>query len=135
METGRIGIVTRSPALAGEVGRQLSLFGLGASRIECLPVQGHDATTHLDLLKMFNGHWGTDAVLLLGAIAPDEEAACTEWIAGHMKKPVIAFLDGTDPAHAQEERLRACGVHTSRDPATIGELTASLVECPWLPFD
>ena len=135
MEHGRIGIVARSPALVSEAGRQLAVFGLGASRIECLPAQGPGGATHLDLLKMFNGHWGTDAVLLLGAIAPDEEEACATWIAGHMKKPVIAFLDGADPAHAQEERLRASGVHTSRDPATIGELTASLVECPWLPFD
>jgi succinyl-CoA synthetase alpha subunit len=31
MEAGRIGIVSRSPALADEVGRQLSTYGLGAS--------------------------------------------------------------------------------------------------------
>lgn len=134
MDRGRIGIVARSPALVREVGRQLSTFGLGASKVECLPAQ-RDGLTHLDVLKTFNAHWGTDAVLLLGAIDAHEEAACTAWIARHMNKPVIGFIDPADPAHAQQERLRACGVHMSRDAARIGELTASLVDSPWLPFD
>jgi succinyl-CoA synthetase alpha subunit len=132
MERGRIGIVTRSAALAREVQRGLPMFGLGASRIVSLPAQG---MTHLALLKMFEAHWGTDAVLLLGAIDAGEEEACTEWIARHMDKPVIGFIDEDDAAHAQQERLRACGVHMSRDAESIGELTASLVDSPWLPFD
>jgi succinyl-CoA synthetase alpha subunit len=132
MESGRIGIVSRSPALADEVGRQLGAYGLGASKVVHLPAQG---VTHLELLKMFERHWGTDAVLLLGAIDAGEEGACAEWISGHMEKPVIGFIDGADAGHPQEERLRACGVHMSRDAASIGDLAASLVECPWLPFD
>lgn len=131
MEPGRIGIVARSPALVREVGRQLSTFGLGASKVVCPPAQ----QTHLELLKMFKQHWGTDAVLLLGAIAPDEEEACAEWIARHMNKPVIAFIDEAEPAGAQQARLLASGVHMSRDAAGIGALTASLVASPWLPFD
>lgn len=134
MDRGRIGIVARSPALVREVGRQLSMFGLGASKIECLPAQPV-GLTHLDLLKTFNEHWGTDAVLLLGAIDAHEEAACTAWIARNMRKPIIGFIDPADPAHAQQERLRACGVHMSPDAAKIGELTASLVDPAWLPFD
>jgi succinyl-CoA synthetase alpha subunit len=134
MEQGRIGIVTRSSSLAGEVGRQLSVFGLGPSRVECVPAPRTQGS-HLALLKMFEAHWGTDAVVLLGPIDPDEEAACTDWMVQHMSKPVIGFIDPADPAHAQRERLAACGVHISRDAARIGELTASLVESPWLPFD
>lgn len=135
MEPGRIAIVARSPALACEVERQLPQFGLGASKVVDLSANGHQGTTHLELLKMFDRHWGTDAVLLLGAIDPDEEEACAEWIGRHMRKPVIGFIDETDAAYAQQGRLRACGVHMSRDAATIGELTASLVDSPWLPFD
>ena len=129
MEPGRIGIVSRSSALASEVGRQLSAYGLGASKVVQVPAQG---VTHLGLLKMFERHWGTDAVLLLGAIDAGEEAACAEWIAQHMDKPVIGFID---QAPAQQARLRASGVHMSPDAASIGTLTASLVEYPWLPFD
>ena len=129
MEPGRIGIVSRSSTLASEVERQLSAYGLGASKVVQVPAQG---VTHLALLKMFERHWGTDAVLLLGAIDAAEEAACAEWIAHHMDKPVIGFID---EAPAQQDRLRASGVHISPDAAAIGTLTASLVEYPWLPFD
>jgi len=73
--------------------------------------------------------------VLLGAIDDVEEPACTEWLGRHMDKPVIGFIDDADPSRAQTERLRACGVHMSRDAAGIAALTASLVELPWLPFD
>lgn len=135
MEPGRIGIVARSPALAREAERQLPMFGLGASKVVDLSAYGQEGVTHLELLKMFNRHWGTDAVLLLGAIAEDEEQACLDWLARRMDKPVIGFIADTDPARSQQERLRACGVHISRDADSIGELAASLVDVPWLPFD
>jgi succinyl-CoA synthetase alpha subunit len=135
MEPGRIAIVARSPGLACEAERQLPLFGLGASKVVDLSANGHQGMTHLELLKMFDRHWGTDAVLLLGAIDADEEEACAAWIARHMRKPVIGYIDEDDAACAQQQRLRACGVHMSRDAAQIGALTASLVDSPWLPFD
>ena len=84
---------------------------------------------------MFDRHWGTDAVLILGAIDAGEEEACTRWISGHTDKPVFGFIGDADADPAQEARLRACGVHMSRDAAGIGALVASRVECPWLPFD
>lgn len=135
MTPGRIGIVSRSPALVRAAGRQLLMFGLGASKVVCVPGQPSGRMTHLELLKMFDKHWGTDAVVLLGAIDAGEEDACADWLARRMKKPVVGFIDAADAAHAQRERLRACGVHIADSPAGIGELTASLVECPWLPFD
>lgn len=136
MEPGRIGIVSRSSALAHEVGRQLPMFGLGASKVVDLSAGAQQGTTHLALLEMFNRHWGTDAVLLLGAIDAAEERACADWIAQHMKKPVIGLIDASDPAAAaQGALLRESGVHISQDSAGLAELTASLVEHPWLPFD
>ena len=132
MEPGRIGIVSRSPAIADEVLRQLSAYGLGASKVVHLPAHG---ATHLAALKMFSDHWGTDAVLLVGAIDASEERACTDWIAGHTDKPVFGFIDPADPDHAQAARLSASGVHMSGDAATLGDLIAAQVDCPWLPFD
>jgi len=136
MHKGRIGIVARSTALVDEVGRQLSAHGLGASKVVCLQdADGDEQDSHLALLKMFNAHWGTDAVLLLGAIDAHEEEACTAWLRKHSSKPVIGYIDAADPAHAQRERLRASGVHVSADAAAIGALAATLVDPPWLPFD
>lgn len=131
---GRIAVIARSPALAREVIHQLPAFGLGTSRVVCLPAAGPEAR-YLELLKSFNAHWGTDAVLLLGAIDADEAEVCMAWIARHMKKPVIGYIDSADPSSAQQAQLRASGVHMSPDAAGIGALTASLVETPWLPFD
>lgn len=135
MEAGRIGIVARSATLAWEAEHQLPVFGLGASKVVDLSASSQQGVTHLELLKMFNGHWGTDAVMLLGPIDAEEEAACVDWLTRHMDKPVIGFIEEADAARGQQERLRACGVHISADAAHIGELTASLVEVPWLPFD
>lgn len=136
MEPGRIGIVSRSSTLTGEVGQQLPKFGLGASKVVELSAGAQPRVTHLELLEMFNRHRGTDAVLLLGTIDADEETACADWIARHMRKPVIGFIGGSDPAAAaQRELLRACGVHISQDATGLAELTASLVDSPWLPFD
>lgn len=131
---GRIAVIARTPALAREAVRQLPAFGLGASRVVCLPPDGPEAA-YLELLKDFNAHWGTDAVLLLGAIDADEAEVCMAWIARHMKKPVIGYIDSADPAHAQQAQLRASGVHMAPDASGIGALAASLVEPPWLPFD
>lgn len=136
MEPGRIGIVSRSSTLASEVGRQLPMYGLGASKVVDLSAHAQQGVTHLALLEMFNRHWGTDAVLLLGTIDAKEEKACAEWITQHMRKPVIGFIGEEGPAAlAQRELLRASGVHISLDSSCLGELTASLVDCPWLPFD
>ena len=130
MEAGRIGIVARSPALAREAERQLPMFGLGASKIVDLSACSQQGVTHLELLKMFNGHWGTDAVVLLGAIDASEEQACIDWLARDMDKPVIGFIDGARSSRAQRERLRACGVHFTERADAIGELAASLVDAP-----
>ena len=132
LEPGRIGIVSRSAPLAREAGRQLSMFELGASKVAVVPAEG---VTCLELLEMFEHDWGTDAVLLLGAIDAGEAEACAEWIAQHRDKPVISYIDEADADPAHEARLRACGVHVTRNIAGIGALTASLVDYPWLPFD
>lgn len=129
-QPGRLGIVARSPGLVPDVARQLAKFGLGASTVVSLSGQRPAGLAHLELLQLFEQDPGTDAVLLLGPIDAEDEAACAAWLAAHMRKPVVGFLDG--PVGA---RLRASGVHVTRDPQALGSLVASVVEPPWLPFD
>lgn len=132
---GRIGIVSRSVALTSYVARHLAQFGLGASTVVGLPEAELHGLTHLELLKMFSEDAGTDAVLLVGAIGADELQRCAEWIAQHMKKPLVGYVEEGAAAAAQRTTLQACGVKLASDPALIGELTASVVDCRWLPFD
>lgn len=132
---GRIGIVSRSVALTAYVARHLAQFGLGASTVVGLPQAGLHGLTHLELLKMFSEDDGTDAVLLVGSVGEDELRHCAEWIAQHMEKPLVGYIEDGAGAAVQRSALQACGVQLASDPALIGELTASVVDCRWLPFD
>lgn len=132
---GRIGIVSRSVTLTSYVARHLAQFGLGASTVVGLPEAQLHGLTHLELLKMFNEDSATDAVLLVGAIGQDELQRCAEWIAEHMHKPLVGYVEDGVATQAQRATLQGCGVRLATDPALIGELTASVVDCRWLPFD
>lgn len=136
---GHIGIVARSAASAAAIvpplARQLRCFGLGPSAVVELAPAGHGAPTLLELLQRFEADPATDAVLLIGPIDSEDEAACTAWIAAHRAKPVIGFIGDADPAQAQRARLQQAGAHMTRNPALLGELTASVVDTRWLPFD
>lgn len=131
---GRIGIISRSLGLTALAARQLTQFGLGTSTAVGL-AEDHHEPTHLALLKLFEQDPGTDAVLLIGPIDGESEAACAEWIRAGTHKPLVGYIDDADPARAQRTRLQDCGVHMTRNPGMLGELTASVVDTRWLPFD
>jgi len=135
-DRGRIGIVSRSSELSALAARQLASFGLGACAIEQAgeKANGH-APSHLQRLQCFDEDPGTDAVLLIGAFDTAELDVCTAWIAQHMRKPLVAFIDETDPAHAQRARLRDCDARLVNDASQMGEAVASVVQPEWLPFD
>jgi succinyl-CoA synthetase alpha subunit len=131
---GHIGIISRSLDLTALAARQLVQFGLGTSTAVGL-AEDHHEPTHLELLKLFEQDPATDAVLLIGPIDEESEAACAAWIRAGEHKPLVGYIDEADPARAQRTRLQDCGVHMTRNPAMLGELTASVVDTRWLPFD
>ena len=134
-QRGRIGVILRSPALMAEVARQFRQHGMGASTVVSLADPCRSGLSHLDLLQLFEADPGTDAVLLAGAIDDEDEAACADWIARHLGKPVVGWIADSGPAAGQRARLASCGAHMTHDLASLGVLTASVVEPQWLPFD
>lgn len=132
---GHIGIITRSSALVPQLAQQLRRFGLGPSSVVALDEGEGAGLTMLELLKRFDADPVTDAVVLVGAIDACDEADCVAWIAAQRAKPVVGFIDDADPAHDQRDRLHQAGAHMTRNPAMLGELTASVVDSRWLPFD
>lgn len=132
---GHIGIVTRSAAVVPQLAQQLRRFGLGPSLVVALDGGGQGGPSVLELLQRFDADPATDAVLLFGPIGAHEEAACVAWIAGQRVKPLVGFIDDSDPASAQRTRLQKSGAHMTRNLAMLGELTASVVDTRWLPFD
>lgn len=132
---GHIGIVTRSAALVPQLAIQLRRFGLAPSLVVVLEEGLPAGLTVPELLMRLDADPVTDAVLLIGPLDAQDEAACLAWLAGHRAKPVVGFIDDTDPAQAQRARWQQAGAHMTRNPSMLGELTASVVDTRWLPFD
>ncbi|WP_102125385.1 succinate--CoA ligase subunit alpha [Deinococcus planocerae] len=93
-QKGRVGLISRSGTLTYEAAKLLGDAGLGTSTTVGIGGDPVIGTTFADVLPMFEADSETDAVVVIGEIGGADEEAAAEYIAGNMKKPVVAFISG-----------------------------------------
>lgn len=138
---GPVGIISRSGTLTYEIASHLSRAGIGQSTVVGIggdPVIGSSFT---ELLPLFEEDPETELVVLVGEIGGTAEEEAADYVAEHMKKPVVAYIAGFSAppgkrmghagaivsgsegtAAAKAKRLEARGIPVARTPAQVGEL-------------
>jgi len=139
---GRVGFVSRSGTLVYQIVHELTQRGIGQSTCVGMggdPVHG---IGFIESLAMFEADPETDLMIMTGEIGGDDEERAAAHIAGHISKPVVAYIAGFEAppgkrmghagaivtgskgtAAAKAEALEAAGVRVARTPSQVAELT------------
>jgi len=94
VQSGSVGVVSRSGSLAYEVTWLLTQAGFGQSTILGIGGGSIVGTGFVDILAMFEDDPLTDQVVLIGEIGGQEEEMAAFFVADRMTKPVVAFVTG-----------------------------------------
>jgi succinyl-CoA synthetase alpha subunit len=101
-KAGNVGVVSRSGTLTYQIGNEIAQAGFGCSSIVGIGGDPVPGSSFVDVLGLFEDDPETELVVLSGEIGGSAEEEAAEYIAGHMSKPVVAYIAGfTAPAGKQ----------------------------------
>lgn len=143
---GPVGVVSRSGTLTYEVVYSLTQRGIGQSTAVGIGGDMVIGSSFVDVLELFEEDPQTDIVVMIGEIGGNEEEIAAEYVAGHMTKPVVAFIAGlTAPegkrmghagaiiagrsggAKEKIARLKEVGVQVAEHPEQIADMVARML--------
>jgi succinyl-CoA synthetase alpha subunit len=143
---GGVGLVSRSGTLTYQIGHELTQLGIGQSTIVGIGGDAVVGSSFIDILARFEADPETELVVMVGEIGGAEEEKAAEFIAGHMTKPVVAYIAGfaappgktmghagaiisgtAGTAAAKQEALEARGVRVGTNPTEVAGLVAGVL--------
>src|SRR5271168_3693289 len=143
---GSVGLVSRSGTLTYQIGNELAQAGVGCSTIVGIGGDPVPGSSFVDVLGLFEADPETELVVLSGEIGGSAEEEAAEFIAGHMSKPVVAYIAGfTAPAGkqmghagaivsgsagtaaAKAEALESKGVRVGRTPTEAAAIAVEVL--------
>jgi succinyl-CoA synthetase alpha subunit len=138
---GNVGVVSRSGTLTYQIGNELAQRGFGNSTIVGIGGDPVPGSSFVDVLGLFEADPETELIVMAGEIGGDAEERAAEYIAGHVSKPVIAYIAGfeapagktmghagaivsgtTGSARAKAQALEDRGVRVGRTPTAVAKL-------------
>ncbi|HMH46751.1 MAG TPA: succinate--CoA ligase subunit alpha [Solirubrobacteraceae bacterium] len=143
---GNVGVVSRSGTLTYQIGNEIARAGFGCSTIVGIGGDPVPGSSFADVLELFEADEETELVVLSGEIGGAAEEEAAEYIAGHMTKPVVAYIAGfTAPAGkqmghagaivsgsagtaaAKAQALEAKGVRVGRTPTEAAAIAVEVL--------
>jgi succinyl-CoA synthetase alpha subunit len=143
---GSVGVVSRSGTLTYQIGNEIAQAGVGCSTIVGIGGDPVPGSSFVDVLELFEADADTELVVLSGEIGGSAEEEAAEYIAGHMTKPVVAYIAGfTAPAGkqmghagaivsgsagtaaAKAQALEAKGVRVGRTPTETAKIAIEVL--------
>ncbi|MGZ8565417.1 MAG: succinate--CoA ligase subunit alpha [Actinomycetota bacterium] len=140
---GPVGFVSRSGTLVYQIVHELTSEGIGQST--CIGMGGDPVhgIGFIEALSLFQGDPDTDLMIMTGEIGGDDEERAAAYIAGHVEKPVVAYIAGFEAppgkrmghagaivtgsagtAAAKAAALEAVGVQVARTPSEVARIVA-----------
>ncbi len=141
---GPVGLVSRSGTLTYQVMYEMAEAGVGQTT--CVGIGGDPVvgSNFIDVLRLFEADPETEAVVMIGEIGGDEEERAAAFVAGRMRKPVVAYIAGFEAppgkrmghagaivqgssgtAQAKARALEAAGVRVGRNPTETAQLAVA----------
>jgi succinyl-CoA synthetase alpha subunit len=141
---GNVGVVSRSGTLTYQIGNEIAQAGFGCSSIVGIGGDPVPGSSFVDVIELFEADEQTELIVLSGEIGGAAEEEAAEYIAAHVKKPVVAYIAGfTAPAGkqmghagaivsgsagtaaAKAAALEAKGVRVGRTPTEVAEIAVT----------